>query len=212
MRVVWEAVMLGGFSLKTLLAASAVALATVGADASTLKATVYSGEGKDKGNDCAGVFGKSFSECIDPVYKSPIIAKVEFSWKKVEDDSEDYENTIEPSSANWEFNSLFSSVLASMFTFTFSSDEGKTGTWTYTPCPTCPSITSFVAKGGNGFTHYWSDPQTALSSGSWKIENGLSHLSFYDTKPAVIPVPAAGFLLIGALGGLAALRRRRRAV
>lgn len=31
-----------------------------------------------------------------------------------------------------------------------------------------------------------------------------------DTAP--IPVPAAGFLLIGALGGLAALRRRRRAV
>lgn len=29
--------------------------------------------------------------------------------------------------------------------------------------------------------------------------------------PAVVPLPAAGFLLIGALGGLAALRRRRRA-
>lgn len=33
----------------------------------------------------------------------------------------------------------------------------------------------------------------------------------YST-PAAIPLPAAGFLLIGALGGLAALRRRRRAV
>jgi hypothetical protein len=30
--------------------------------------------------------------------------------------------------------------------------------------------------------------------------------------PTPIPVPAAGFLLIGALGGLAAVRRRRRAV
>jgi hypothetical protein len=29
--------------------------------------------------------------------------------------------------------------------------------------------------------------------------------------PSVVPVPAAGFLLIGALGGLAALRRRRKA-
>ena len=38
----------------------------------------------------------------------------------------------------------------------------------------------------------------------------ISHLMLYATPalPAV-PVPAAGFLLIGALGGLAALRRRR---
>lgn len=38
---------------------------------------------------------------------------------------------------------------------------------------------------------------------------GLSHVSLYGV--AAIPVPAAGFLLLGALGGLVALRRRHRA-
>jgi hypothetical protein len=42
--------------------------------------------------------------------------------------------------------------------------------------------------------------------------NGLSHYTeFGEARTPPIPVPAAGFLLIGALGGLAALRRRRRA-
>ena len=40
----------------------------------------------------------------------------------------------------------------------------------------------------------------------------LSHTSLYHQPPALIPVPAAGLMLLGALGGLAALRRRRRAV
>lgn len=56
--------------------------------------------------------------------------------------------------------------------------------------------------------------------------NGLTEILFDNTgtgnvrlgnivanvvPPATIPVPAAGFLLFGALGGLAALRRRRKA-
>ena len=45
---------------------------------------------------------------------------------------------------------------------------------------------------------------------------GISHVSLYAAKavlpPPPVPVPAAGFLLLGALGGLAALRRRRKAV
>jgi hypothetical protein len=32
-----------------------------------------------------------------------------------------------------------------------------------------------------------------------------------DIKVSAVPVPAAGFLLFGALGGLAALRRRKQA-
>ena len=188
-------------SVKTVLVASALALMAGGASAATITATNY------EGNDCSGVFGRPFEDCVDPVYKSPIIAKVDFKWSTSEDEAE----TIVPVAATWSINSAFSLVSKSMFTFIFTDEEGKSGTWTYTPCATCPSITSFVAKGGDGFTHYWSDPQTALLTGDWSRDKGLSHLSFYDTKPAVIPVPAAGFLLIGALGGLAALRRRRRA-
>lgn len=37
---------------------------------------------------------------------------------------------------------------------------------------------------------------------------GLSHYTEFGTAP--VPVPAAGFLLLGALGGLALMRRRRQ--
>ena len=41
---------------------------------------------------------------------------------------------------------------------------------------------------------------------------GLSHISFYDTgTTAPIPLPAAGWLMVAGLGGLAALRRRKTA-
>jgi hypothetical protein len=52
-----------------------------------------------------------------------------------------------------------------------------------------------------------------ILSGSWTVErHALSHANVYGTlTPAAIPVPAAGLMLLGALGGLAALRRRRRA-
>jgi hypothetical protein len=49
-----------------------------------------------------------------------------------------------------------------------------------------------------------------VSGGDTDEESSSDKLLF--NPPAAIPVPAAGFLLIGALGGLAALRRRRRAV
>lgn len=53
-----------------------------------------------------------------------------------------------------------------------------------------------------------------VTSGSWGIsgEQALSHANLYAQRsPVPVPLPAAGFLLIGAIGGLAALRRRRSA-
>lgn len=59
---------------------------------------------------------------------------------------------------------------------------------------------------------------SGVTSGDWKFSapNGLSHATLYGVRgvalpppPPPVPVPAAGLLLIGALGGLAGLRRRK---
>lgn len=49
------------------------------------------------------------------------------------------------------------------------------------------------------------------TEGEWSVnlQQGLSHVSLYGS-PAPIPVPAAGILLITALGGLGIAARRRR--
>jgi len=75
-----------------------------------------------------------------------------------------------------------------------------------------------VLKGGDSFAAYLLNI-LAGTNGQWStqaLEVGqnfnqpeISHVSLYTT-PAPIPLPAAGFLLIGALGGLGLAARRRR--
>ena len=52
---------------------------------------------------------------------------------------------------------------------------------------------------------------TGPVSGSWTYsgQGSLSHVSLYAST-APVPLPAAGLMLAGALGGLGALRRRRK--
>lgn len=70
-------------------------------------------------------------------------------------------------------------------------------------------------KAGNGFGAFLLDAAT-LMAGTWSTTKDLSHASIYYQGPAgaidvaPVPVPAAGFLLAGALGTLA-LRRRKSA-
>ena len=72
---------------------------------------------------------------------------------------------------------------------------------------------SIAANGfgpGNGVMEFFSFiSDTKIGSIVWSgPETAFDDLS-YTTSVAAVPVPAAGFLLIGALGGLAALRRRK---
>ena len=73
---------------------------------------------------------------------------------------------------------------------------------------------------GNSFAAFLLDTTKTLAGGFWATSGpggsvqGLSHSSVYyrgtGTPPSTIPVPAAGLLLVGALGGLLASKRRRK--
>lgn len=91
-----------------------------------------------------------------------------------------------------------------------------TGTWSVSSWAGVGSA-MLVVKAGSEFIAYLLD-LTAGTSGTWSTtglvnkkgeQHEISHMTLYTT-PATVPVPAAGLLLLGALGGLAALRRRRR--
>lgn len=94
--------------------------------------------------------------------------------------------------------------------------NGKSGGWSVSSWAGIAQA-MLVVKGSNGFIAYLMD--LSSTSGTWNtvglLNNGgrqpdISHLTLYTTSgPAPIPLPAAGFLLLGALGGLAALRRKK---
>lgn len=80
------------------------------------------------------------------------------------------------------------------------------------------SMLGLSIKHGNGFAFYVLDAGEALS-GDWFTYDGVngaegnafSHINaWYKGAPSAVPLPAAGLLLIGALGGIVGLRRRRR--
>lgn len=61
----------------------------------------------------------------------------------------------------------------------------------------------------SSLTGTWSSP---FENPPFDVRNikDVSHISLY-TAPAPVPLPAAGLMLVGALGGLAMLRRRKSA-
>ncbi len=103
-------------------------------------------------------------------------------------------------------------------TLTVTSDsDDSAGTWAVNSFAGFENV-MFVLKGGNTFSAFLMN--TSILSGNWNNESifnpggnnpGLSHFTVYASgTPAVIPLPAAGLLLISALGGLAAMRRVRK--
>jgi hypothetical protein len=187
----WTTAIAAGFAM-ALSAASAQAAALVGTF---------------EGNDCAGVFGQGFENCVIPEDidpdQTPIVAKFDFSKAGVVT-----ETTVNTA--------LYPSLDGSEWTFDLDA-----GTWTYDPGPDDPVITFFVAKGGPSFNLYslHDDELTGEMFGTpINPRNGkpygLSHLSFYDTDgdtpPDNAPEPAMMALLGFGLIGAGYARRRRR--
>jgi hypothetical protein len=213
---------------KSTVAAAAIAAAMMAGDASaaTVVTTDLSYQG---GNDCAGYFsepfGTGFEVCNifvvgdEDVKLSPVIGK----WEVDEEE--------------WEINTaLFPTFTGDEITI--PDDTQSTGTWTYAPGMDDPGIRYWVAKGGSGgqFRLHWTVEDAVATSGfcsasnkytldclsaalvveggTWSTVSGssLSHITFYDTDgpTSVIPLPAAGWLLLAGIGGLAAMRRRKK--
>lgn len=105
------------------------------------------------------------------------------------------------------------------FSITLGDDGKQSGTWALNPLLTWGTGEyAFVLKGSTDNAAYWMD--TAFTSGSWNVtdlfnpgENNpdLSNIRLFGTAVlAPIPLPAAGWLMLAGLGGLAAMRRRKK--
>lgn len=164
------------------------------------------------GNDCAGVFGQGFANCKIPVAVDPNQSPIIIKFGATENGLTD----IEINSA------LFPSVDGSEFSFNIV--DGNTGTWTYTPGVDDPNINYFTAKFGDYFFLYSTEGKLTGTWDNTTGNQGLSHLSFYDTGAPVCEEPGApgcgpdevpepgSLLLVGAgLLGYGLVRRRRRA-
>ena len=100
----------------------------------------------------------------------------------------------------------------------------SSGSWSLASLKNMGSI-MIVLKAGHQFGAFLLADAADSLSGTWSvsrdrcdlrricttIDKPLTHASIYYTTPAPVPVPAAGLMLLGGLGGLAALRRKRKA-
>ena len=167
----------------------------------------------DTNNDCAGYFGGDFNDCMISYGEtdiSPIIIK------------------FTPGEAA-KINPEFDSITGLEWDISGETDLSS-GIWTYTPGEDDPEARFWAAKAGAGFNLFWDVDQidldaglcdtinslecllaaNSVTSGTWQTpgDKALSHLTFYDSAPSPIPVPAAFWLFGTALIGFIGISRR----
>ena len=197
--------------IKTLIRASAILAALLGAQAAAAATSgTFIGVGNDQNDpfDNPGVLTQDdIANYVGDPFSTPALYKCDEIDRDAVCDDVNGSNGIYGD---------YTDAFTITFDTTKPGEPGEFigGTWTYNPTgdeTLAPSV--IVLKTGDGFAA-WNI--SGLTSGDWDVtdpawgsDKAISHISFYDTEIDPIPLPAAGWLLIAGVGGLAALRRRR---
>jgi hypothetical protein len=211
----------------TVAGASALSLLLAAAPSHAVTVNDYTDLGKFAGNDCTGggqnsTWGDNVNNPFDSTSGSigSGACTLEGSAAILRINFDNNGNFTLPGDA--EFSSLFPTIDGTEFRFSFGQDGNPAtgGTWTYTPDDAeDPGITGFVTKGGPNYRVFLKDGPAFkgigdfsdfITPGDGGQQGGLSHITFFDSTTPV-PLPAAGWLMIAGIGGIAALRRRRKA-
>lgn len=163
-------------------------------------AATFTYAGTFEGNECQGFDGCTLGG-------SPVIAKFEYD-----------DGVADGNELNTD---VFGSIDGTEFIIGFDDGSDNSGKWSYSPAGADPVvITSFVVKSGNensggGYSVYtWdSDSGTDYTNIFWDTstlgDKALSHITFFDTGLSEVPLPAAGWMLLAGIAGMAGLKRRK---